>query len=100
MMVSSSFTVGKVPFEDDEIIEAMTVNFEIDVDLLDLNPGIELLGYLIADVEPGVGGVKATLYGTILAKFRIVRVKKNIYIPFGLAQNNWQGDLSSIVHRM
>jgi hypothetical protein len=77
----------------------MTVNFEIDADMLDLNPGIELFGYFIADVELGVGGVKAILYGTILAKFASLELRK-IYIPFGLAQNNWQGDLSSIVHGM
>lgn len=74
MMPSSSFIDGEIPFEDEEIIEAMTVNFESEVDLLDLNAGIDLLGYLIADVEPGVGGVKATLLGLWrnLGQIRIV----------------------------
>lgn len=72
---------GEIPFEDEEIIEAMTVNFESEVDLLDLNAGIDLLGYLIADVEPGVGGVEATLLGLWLnlGQIRIVRAKKNVY---------------------
>lgn len=59
----------------------MSVNFEESVDLLDIGAGIDLLGILIADIEPGVGGVKATLLGIWrnLGQIKIMRAKKNIY---------------------
>lgn len=81
MMASSSSLSNETPFEDDEIIETMSVVFDSNVDLLDLEAGIDLLGYLIADIEPGVGGVKATLLGIWrnLGQIRIVRAKKNVY---------------------
>lgn len=81
MMSSTSFMAGEISFEDEGIIEAMSINFESDVDLLDLNVVIDLLGYLIFDVEPGVRGVKATLLGIWrnLGQIRIVRAKENIY---------------------
>lgn len=80
-MASSSSFNGEIPYEDDEIIETMSVFFDQNVDLLDLDVGIDLLGYLIADIEPGVGGVKATLLAIWrnLGQIRIIRAKKNVY---------------------
>ncbi|KAK9904635.1 hypothetical protein M0R45_000527 [Rubus argutus] len=80
-MASSSSFNGEIPYEDDEIIETMSVCFDQNVDLLDLDVGIDLLGYLIADIEPGVGGVKATLLAIWrnLGQIRIIRAKKNVY---------------------
>lgn len=53
------------PEVDDDIIEAMSVNFEESVDLLDIGPGIDLLGILIADIEPGVGGSQSHFAGNL-----------------------------------
>ncbi|KAK9942661.1 hypothetical protein M0R45_008314 [Rubus argutus] len=60
-MASSSRQQSDIPFEDDEVVEAMSVEFEQSFDFLDLEGEIHLLGILIADEEPGMGGVKATL---------------------------------------
>ncbi|PRQ53151.1 hypothetical protein RchiOBHm_Chr2g0163321 [Rosa chinensis] len=80
-MASSSHTHDEVPFVDEGIIEAMSVNFESSADFLDLECGINLLGILIADEEPGLGGVKATLMGIwkSIGQIRIIRVKMNTY---------------------
>ncbi|KAK9928068.1 hypothetical protein M0R45_025222 [Rubus argutus] len=80
-MVSPFHLSEDIPFEDEEIIEAMSVNFDQSVDLLDLASRIDLLGYLIADIEPGVGGVKATLLGIWrnFGQIRIMCAKKNVY---------------------
>lgn len=62
--MASSFSLSRdIPYEDDEIIETMSVVFDQNVDLLDKVQGIDLLGYLIAEIEPSVGGVKVTLLG-------------------------------------
>lgn len=78
MATSSSM---EIPFDGDEIIETMSVVFDSNVDLPDLGAGIDLLGILIADIEPGAGGVKATLLGLWknIGQIRIVRAKKNVY---------------------
>lgn len=78
-MASSSSR--EIPFADDEIIEARSVAFDSNVELPDLGAGIDLLGFLIADIEPGAGGVKATLLGLWknIGQIRIVRAKKNVY---------------------
>lgn len=80
-MASPSHFSEEIPFEDEGIIEAMSVNFDQSVDLLDMTSGIDLLGYLIADIEPGVGGVKATILGIWrnFGQIRIMRAKKNVY---------------------
>ena len=80
-MASSSSHREEIPYGDDDIIEAMSVNFDTAVDFLDLDLGIDLLGFLIADIEPGVGGVKATLLGIWrnFGQIRIIRAKKNVY---------------------
>lgn len=80
-MASSSTSSREISFEDDEIIETMSVVFDQNVDLLDLRSGIDLLGILIADIEPGVSGVKATLLGIWknIGQIRIIRAKKNVY---------------------
>ncbi|KAK9926534.1 hypothetical protein M0R45_023760 [Rubus argutus] len=80
-MASSSRQPDHIPYEDDEIIEAMSVEFDHDLDFLDREKGIHLWGILIADEEPGMGAVKATLVGIwkALGQIRITRAKKNIY---------------------
>ncbi|KAK9934097.1 hypothetical protein M0R45_021254 [Rubus argutus] len=80
-MASSTSHREEIPYGDDDIIEAMSVNFDTAVDFLDLDLGIDLLGFLIADIEPGVGGVKATLLGIWrnFGQIRIIRAKKNVY---------------------
>lgn len=80
-MTSSSSQPGEIPFEDDEIIEAMSVEFDQTLDFLDLEKGIHLLGILVADEEPGMRAVKSTLVGIwkALGQIRITRAKKNIY---------------------
>ncbi|PRQ28715.1 putative transcription factor interactor and regulator CCHC(Zn) family [Rosa chinensis] len=80
-MASSSNGGGDIPFEDEEIIEAMSINFENSVDFVDLEYGINLVGTLIADEEPGLGGTKAAIMSMwkTLGQVRIIRVKKNVY---------------------
>lgn len=80
-MASSSTSPRDIPFEDDEIFETMTVAFDYNADHLDLDSGIDLLGILIADIEPAAGGVKATLLGIWknFGQIRIIRAKKNVY---------------------
>lgn len=57
------------------------MNFEMSTDLLDITEGIDLVGTLIADIEPGVGGIKAALMSIwrTLGQIRILRVKPNTY---------------------
>ncbi|KAK9950809.1 hypothetical protein M0R45_006277 [Rubus argutus] len=68
-MASQSNQPGEIPFEDDEVIEAMSVEFDHSLDFLDLEKGIHLLGILIADEEPGMGAVKSTLVEPIRATY-------------------------------
>ncbi|KAL6193639.1 hypothetical protein ACLB2K_034723 [Fragaria x ananassa] len=81
MMASSSNCYEDLPFEDEEIIEAMTCCFEEKADFLDHESGINLLGILVADEEPGMGGIKATLMSMwkTIGQVRIIRIKKNAY---------------------
>ncbi|XP_024156254.1 uncharacterized protein At4g02000-like [Rosa chinensis] len=74
-------TPQNIPYEDEGIIEAMSICFEDTADFLDLEAGINLLGILIAEEEPGLGSVKATLMGMwkSLGQIRIIQVKKNTY---------------------
>ncbi|KAL6187324.1 hypothetical protein ACLB2K_038724 [Fragaria x ananassa] len=80
-MDSSSSARDEILFEDNGIIEAKTVCFEDNTESADFKDGISLLGILIADEEPGLGGVKAALMGMwkALGQIRIVRVKMNTY---------------------
>ncbi|KAL6190941.1 hypothetical protein ACLB2K_037335 [Fragaria x ananassa] len=80
-MDSSSSTRDEILFEDDGIIEAKSVCFEDNTDSANIKVDISLLGILIADEEPGLGGVKAALMGMwkALGQIQIVRVTMNTY---------------------
>lgn len=80
-MTLSSCCFGDIPFEEEEIIEAMSINFDVNVDLLELDVGINFLGFIIADVEPGTSCVKATLLGMWCnyGQIRIIHAKRNVF---------------------
>ncbi|XP_004309645.1 PREDICTED: uncharacterized protein LOC101315302 [Fragaria vesca subsp. vesca] len=78
-MASSLEQHGEIPYADESIIEAVPCCFEETVDVLDLNGGINMLGILVADEEPSLGGIKNGLMNMwkSLGQIRIIRAKKN-----------------------
>ncbi|KAL6134631.1 hypothetical protein ACLB2K_066860 [Fragaria x ananassa] len=80
-MASSSNCHEDLPFEDEEIIEAISCCFEEKANFLDHETGINLLGILVADEELGMGGIQAKLMSMwkAIGQVRIIRIKKNAY---------------------
>ncbi|KAL6218515.1 hypothetical protein ACLB2K_011725 [Fragaria x ananassa] len=79
-MATSFEPVGE-PWDSENMVEAMSIEFELNADLIGITDGVNLIGTLIVDVEPGVGGIKSTLTSIwrTLGHIRIIRVKPNTY---------------------
>lgn len=68
-------------FDEEIVLEDLSVELESELEVSDTVSGIQLLGILISDVEPGVGGVKSALQGMWqnLGQIRITRATRNVY---------------------
>lgn len=76
-----SLLIMEMNFDEEIELEDLSIELESELEVSESVSGIQLLGILISDVEPGVGGVKSALQGMWhnLGQIRITRAKKNVF---------------------